>query len=340
MNKKFYLISGVLSALILTLLIAVVLAYFAAARHGMPELSAAAYEPGTEVTLGDTVYATADCAVPWGQSVNQVTLQPDAAGVVVRGSAEWRLLRFGWRKNVMRIRIPLRPYRIGKLAPGVAAVVIERPGFVGGPRKLTLDMPLGELAVTAREVGADAELPVAGVLTAHAWTESRVWLWGLVGLAALLALSVWWFYRRRRRSELRLIVVPPWEQAKNELAELRRAADGGEKPLPWCVARLTDVVRDYLSARFKMPVKQQTTGEFLYALRHGKSPLSTAQVRSLGDFMSAADLVKFARMTPDAGYFNDAVTRAESLVDETRPAADGAVSGNVEKDSSKAEVRS
>ena len=112
-------------------------------------------------------------------------------------------------------------------------------------------------------------------------------------------------------------VLPPWEIARKSLAELRKTAEAGKQPLEWCVARLSDVVREYLSVRFNWQIRQQTTEEFFAELKRKRSPLSAAQTFYLEEFMKQSDLIKFANIRPDKDAFNQAVNRAEDLVEQT-----------------------
>ena len=77
------------------------------------------------------------------------------------------------------------------------------------------------------------------------------------------------------------------------------------------------MVRSYLSKRFNYPAITQTTEEFFTTLRKQNSQLTAAQVRYLEDFLSAADLVKFANLRPEKDMFENAAVKAEKLIDET-----------------------
>ena len=126
---------------------------------------------------------------------------------------------------------------------------------------------------------------------------------------------LWWL--KKRHNQLQKEVLPPWVIARNNLEELRKTAIAGKQPLEWCVAKLSDVVREYLSIRFSWRVKQQTTEEFFASLKRKNSPLSAAQTFYLEEFMKQSDLVKFANIKPDKEAFTIAVDRAEELVEQT-----------------------
>ena len=329
MKKKWIVFWLVVAAAILTLLTAVAVAWVGAARNGMIAVRSVAMVPGAMeqdaaeqrqrngVAPGEMLNATIDFAVPWGQSLEKVEFQP-GTGIVGVGAPDYGLERIAWRANVMRVTVPLRAYRTGKLAAGTVTATFERPMIADGARRVVKEVKLPELTVMSRAVPEDTKLPLAGALAPPADQRWR-WAIGIAGaLAVLLVLALIWRARRRKRA-LKLLPQTPWEVAAAELAGLRRQSERGERPASWCVARLTDVVRNYLSARFRLPARQQTTGEFLRSLKRPDSPLTVEQGHNLADFMTAADLVKFAGQTPEAGYLENAIVKAEILVDQTRP---------------------
>ena len=85
---------------------------------------------------------------------------------------------------------------------------------------------------------------------------------------------------------------------------------------------LTDIVRNFLEKQFSLRAERQTTSEFLFTLQNDNSPLDVEQRRFLREFLSAADMIKFARLPADDVLFNDAAMRAESLIRNTAGAAD------------------
>ena len=89
-------------------------------------------------------------------------------------------------------------------------------------------------------------------------------------------------------------------------------------PLETGFVRLTDLVRSYLETRFEIPASTRTTPEFLAELNSRTSPLPEAQRPFLRDFMTAADQVKFAKAPPSGELLDDALSRAEELVESTR----------------------
>jgi hypothetical protein len=79
---------------------------------------------------------------------------------------------------------------------------------------------------------------------------------------------------------------------------------------------LSDIVRHYLEGRFQIPATGQTTREFLNDAKQN-TRLESTDRESLGTFLVAADLVKFARHEPTANVNEDAIHQAEVFIEET-----------------------
>ena len=302
------------SVLILLLTAAALLCgvwFFRSAWYGEAELLSMPYANGMPF-LGNTVYANTICELPWGQSLKEVRYD-SGDGVFQAGRIKTRtqsISRHGQRKL---ITVPLKSSRTGKVEPGTVTISVERPFFKGSVRKKSSSTQLESFTVAPLTINDKNQLPLAGELSVPEPATRQYYFWA-AGIL-LLALAIWWVVKKFRRRKVRVLM--PWEIARAELVELRRTADLHQQPLAWCVARLTDVVRSYLTLRYHYPVISQTTEEFFTALRRGDSQLNAAQIRYLEDFLSAADLIKFANIRPDQEMFESAVVRAEKLIDET-----------------------
>jgi hypothetical protein len=140
-----------------------------------------------------------------------------------------------------------------------------------------------------------------------------VW-WVLWGLA--IALVIWAICRALFVKAPR--VPPPpvpahvraWRQLEQALALIRQ-------PKPFCSA-VSDTIRLYLEERFEFRAPERTTEEFLHELQ-GTRLLEPGQKASLGEFLQACDLVKFARYEPGEPELRGLHGSAVRLVQETAP---------------------
>jgi len=165
-----------------------------------------------------------------------------------------------------------------------------------------------------REVKPPVSLPGSGVWVAVAL---------LFALLGALAALFWW--RRRRRTQPRTEPeIPPHVTARDRL---RAALALIGQPGPFCVA-VSQIVRVYLEQQFDLRAPERTTEEFLAELQTS-ALLSLDQKRSLANFLTQCDLVKFARYEPGEPELRNLYDAAVRLVEETHwaspaPAAHGA----------------
>ena len=145
----------------------------------------------------------------------------------------------------------------------------------------------------------------------------KYYILGGVVLLLIVGAVIYIAYNLGRRAELK--AVSPWDLALMRLHSIRSLLGSGSADLETCFVSLTDVVRSYLEERFKLRAPTQTTDEFLHELRDSEVLPEDEHRRFLEDFMTSADLVKFAKMPPSENDLLHTVSKAETLINETRP---------------------
>jgi hypothetical protein len=122
-------------------------------------------------------------------------------------------------------------------------------------------------------------------------------------------------WRARRKAD-----VPPDRWALTELDRVEALALPSAGEVEQFHRLLSDVVRRYLEMRFGVHAPQQTTPEFLAAMRH--SPQLPAALQALlQDFLERCDLAKFARAGFSPSDCQEAAGMARAFVlQTTRPA--------------------
>jgi len=136
-------------------------------------------------------------------------------------------------------------------------------------------------------------------------------LWGLA-VAAALALIVTAIVRRKHH---RTPTEPPQSAgqiAERELAELR-ASEIAKSDVKEFYVRLTGIVRRYIEGTTGVRAPEQTTDEFLREIGQLKLFSTTEQTR-FGEFLEAADLVKYAAYAPSDNDVTESLTRAARFV--------------------------
>ncbi len=112
---------------------------------------------------------------------------------------------------------------------------------------------------------------------------------GIAALLLLLGLTTWLVKRWRNRP---VAVVTPRQRALDRLARIESEID---KLSPYQFSiRVSDILRQYVTEQYQLPVTRQTSVEFLNALA-ASSPFSGDEQSLLSDFLNRCDLIKFAR---------------------------------------------
>ncbi len=143
---------------------------------------------------------------------------------------------------------------------------------------------------------------------------------GGIGLlaGAVLAALAWLWMRRPKKLPPPPPPRPPWELAFEELEELKSLELIRAQRYADFYARVSDTVRKYLGGRYGYDGLECTTREAIVELR--RHAISQQIFHSIDEFLTQADLVKFARLTPTEPECLDALQSAETLVTATLPA--------------------
>jgi hypothetical protein len=153
------------------------------------------------------------------------------------------------------------------------------------------------------------------------WTSAKHGAIGALATLVLGALVAWLvsLWRKRPRPVLPPPPPrPPWEVALEELFDVRIAQLVEQGRFVEHVGRVSDTLRKYLGARYGFDGLETTTAEAMTALRRANPGITV--LRDVETFLSQADLVKFAKLTPTEGECQEAYGRAEDLVRRTMPA--------------------
>merc|ERR1711991_85457 len=152
---------------------------------------------------------------------------------------------------------------------------------------------------------------------------SRSIIYGLLVVLLLLGLIYAFFFAKKRREE-RKNKLPPFERAIEELKALQTVTPSLQEEYKHYYSRLTDVVRRYLEEEAKISALESTTDELMIKLeslkQSGQLELERETIRNLKTVLQTADLVKFARSTPEFGSTSKDRELVEGVVIETKEA--------------------
>lgn len=137
----------------------------------------------------------------------------------------------------------------------------------------------------------------------------------LVFLVGLILLFM--FLSKKKKAS---VVIPKklaHEIAYEQLEELKTKDLIRQGKIKEYYSEVSDIIRHYLENRFFIQAPEMTTEEFLFYVRdYGQ--LFSWQKTLLKEFLTACDLVKFAKHIPSFEETDAIFVSAKKLVDETR----------------------
>jgi hypothetical protein len=268
---------------------------------------------GDDVTVADQSFA------PFEVFKKQARVEPPTAGSQ----------RFVFNLDLLAFEASDQPI------PAIELRVVTKDNEVGRVR--TQAVPFKVDSLLANEPNAQPKLETKPVTVLE---DNYIVLYVLGGLlaAALVAGLTLLIARYLRRRKAAAVPPPPprppWEIVVEELAALRRRKqemlDAGQGAL--FVDQLSHVMRAYLGGRYAFDGLETTTDEMLmYLQTRGASLGFTHEV---GQFLGRSDLVKFAKVEPDADEVDLLFAKAQDLVHMSEPErpAGGAAVANVPRD--------
>ncbi|MBO4632153.1 MAG: hypothetical protein J5858_09545 [Lentisphaeria bacterium] len=266
----------------------------------------------TNPELGEKLIFETVFRVPWGIRPLSLTVTP-APGSQLTAQPVFRRQKLGWGSNLWKCTVLLQCYREG--------VIGESPAQAVFSNKQILDLKLPALQIAPPGNLQGDQLELAGEMELDRKDLNRNWLLGILAgilILGIIGLLVLKFLKREKKR-----VISPWEKALSAIQELLNQVRAGSAQPEISIARLTDIVREYMERRFHLRAERQTTAEFMADLEGGNGGLDSRHRDFLRNFLSAADLVKFAKVPADKNLFENAAVKAEELIRETAPRESG-----------------
>jgi len=271
-----------------------------------------------EVDVGQPVTLTLDVLADPAMQVELPAFADDVLGAFeIRNTTRMPPIPEG-EKRRWRMTIELMTLDEGSLdLPGLT--VTYRGGGVDSEEKSLTSAPLtmqvrsvlgGEVdPAQYRDIKGPADMP-----------RSMMWIvWIVVGIAALLfvlalAIVIWRLIGRKPARADATLAPHAWAlQELERLTGEQLPERGAFEPF---YVRVSGIVREYLERGFGLMAPERTTDEFLRDAARSRS-LSESQRESLGVFLRAADMVKFARYQPTLEDCRGAISSARQFVEQT-----------------------
>ena len=214
--------------------------------------------------------------------------------------------------------LTLAAYEPGeKEIPAIEVTYLGKAGDVRTAR--TAALPLKITSLIANEPEPALKDPAAPVTVLE---ENKALVYGALGLAAAaLGALVTWLVVRRLRARVVVRPGPPPRPAHeialeklDRLGQYGFLEDADNRPFYFAVS---EVIREYLGARFGFDSLELTTDELVDELR--KSAGRELILGEIQGWLAACDLVKFAKISPSATEARGTLETALRIVTSTRP---------------------
>jgi hypothetical protein len=148
-------------------------------------------------------------------------------------------------------------------------------------------------------------------------------LWILIAL--FIAAIAYYFYRRYKKKKMqetkkvkKVLQRPPHVIAIYELRALEQQQLWQKGMIKEYHSRITEIIRRYFQDQFYMPAMELSTSEVMQYLKQVRR--AEIIINTTFDFLSNADLVKFAKYQPMATINEEMMKQAVEIVEKTKPA--------------------
>ena len=262
------------------------------------------------LAVGDPVTLTLTAHHPAGSTV----LFPNIGTgkkIVVRGqSSDTRQIAEGIQESEEIVH--LTSFRIGDWNITTNPVVCT---FSNGIQKAQLlpDLVLHVQSVLS-STNATSLSDIKGIVKPPLQLSTKLWIALVIALLALIAGVLTLIFLRKPRTILQMAPPqPPHLIARQALSALRGKA---WSPEPF-FTELSLILRTYLENRFDLHAPESTTEELTRSMT-ADVRLDIKEQQTLRNFMTQADLVKFARADAEQDVMNNAFSTVEEFVEQTK----------------------
>ncbi len=220
--------------------------------------------------------------------------------------------------NIDSLRYVLTLYRTGEYSiPPFSLTCILPDGTelsaVSDTISITVASVIDDEATDIRDLKDPAEIP-----------DELPWYWwvigGLVLIAAAVAIMLYIRRRRNRDAPIESVAAverPAEDLALEELDRLARREWLSEGRVNAHYSALSEILRRYLSARYRINAMEYTTSELMTAL--DALDFGHEETRAVRVLFEECDMVKFAKHTPESGRQALSVQEGREIVEFTRP---------------------
>ncbi len=262
--------------------------------------------------IGDIINVEMTIKLPWYRRLVGETRVEVPEGLQVVGDDINQFSRLGLGTWEWKKKIQFQAYDFGPYLDLEAEITIT-PNRLDGHDSITVTIP--EISIQSiLDEGSDELFMATELSEDFLKTNTKNKHWYIL-IAILLAVAVIILFLLMKSEKNKAVVPPkPWLVAESMLMQLQQRFPLAAETV---FVELTDIVRKYIESAFHLPATEMTTPEFLRKINQDSKNLNMDQKLLLADFLTAADMVKFARVDVTQGQIDETLKKAKRFVVET-----------------------
>jgi hypothetical protein len=274
----------------------------------------------SKITIADTLWLEFDTAIGSGYDVNMPKVDKvlENFGIVDRQNLGNRL---DANNNVVSTyRYRLEPFLSGKFAiPAFTFEFRDANEQESKTYELTTEpVDIEVISLLGEQRGKLSIADIEDVVDMP--TKTALW-WLLPAVVVVGGAGGLWLYFRRKKTKAAIrIFKSPHEIAYARLQVLiqRDLVKAGR--VKEFYEAISDILRHYIEDRFELRAPERTTEEFLFEIRD-TGALSQDHTKSLAEFLTHCDLVKFAKHSPTNEQIQHTFDLAKNFIEQTKSEA-------------------
>lgn len=203
-----------------------------------------------------------------------------------------------------------------KISPIITRELIKSDSTLKVVFSNPISFTVHSLKVSKEEDIKDVKEPMTIPLD---WKIILLWVLGALILLALIIFFVRKYFLKKKHALKpdKIIILPPHILALNSLKELESKELWKNGMVKEYHSEITEIIRKYFEERFNYPALELTTSESIELLKNYSDAKDILNVTR--DFLTNADLVKFAKFIPMDSINIEMMNQARTIVQQTIP---------------------